>query len=109
MRLRRVTLALSLLLAGGGALTVPLAAEAATPTAYAAIVPAPVSATATAGVSFAVRPGTVISTDSLPVGEYLAAFLRRSTGYPLPVRPATGPAGGIALLLSGAPASVGDE
>jgi hexosaminidase len=61
-------------------------------------------------VSFPIGAGTVISTDSVPVGDYLAAFLRRPTGYPLPVTPAgAGAPSGIALLLSGAPASVGAE
>src|SRR2546430_12574142 len=105
MRLRRLTLvALSLAL-------VPVAAvpaQAAPSTAYAAVVPAPVRAMPASG-SFTIRAGTVISTDSAPVGEYLAGFLRRSTRYPLPVRPAKGAPAGIALLLSGAPASVGDE
>jgi hexosaminidase len=105
MRIRRLTLvALSLAL-------VPVAAvpaQAAPSTAYAAVVPAPVKAAATSG-SFAIRSNTVISTDSLAVGEYLAGFLRRSTGFALPVKPAHGAPAGITLLLSGAPASVGDE
>src|SRR2546421_5263026 len=105
MRIRRLTLvALSLAL-------VPVAAvpaQAAPSTAYAAVVPAPVKAAATSG-SFAIRSNTVISTDSAPVGEYLAGFLRRSTGFALPVKPAHGAPAGITLLLSGASASVGDE
>jgi hexosaminidase len=60
-------------------------------------------------VTFTIRPGTAIATDSAPVGEYLAGFLRRSTGYPLPVKPAKGEPAGITLLLSGAPSTVGDE
>src|SRR5256885_9644980 len=105
MRIRRLTLvALSLAL-------VPVAAvpaQAVPSTAYAAVVPAPVKAAATSG-SFAIRSNTVISTDSGPVGEYLAGFLRRSTGFALPVKPAHGAPAGITLLLSGASASVGDE
>jgi hexosaminidase len=105
MRIRRLTLvALSLAL-------VPVAAvpaQAAPSTAYAAVVPAPVKAAATAG-SFAIRSNTVISTDVAGVGEYLAGFLRRSTGFALPVKPAHGAPAGISLLLSGASASVGDE
>jgi len=74
------------------------------------VVPAPASAQPATGVSFPIRSDTVISTDAPAVGEYLAAALHHSTGYPLPVRPATGVSGGIELLLlSGAPASVGDE
>jgi hexosaminidase len=115
MRVRRVTLVtMSLLLAGGTLTAAGAAAAAPTPapasTAYAMVVPAPVTATPTPGVSFPLRSSTVISTDAPAVGEYLAAVLRRSTGYPLPVRPATGGAPkGIALLLTGAPAGVGDE
>jgi len=74
------------------------------------VVPAPASAQPATGVSFPIRSDTVISTDAPAVGEYLAAALRHSTGYPLSARPATGVSGGIELLLlSGAPASVGDE
>src|SRR2546423_14866503 len=112
MRVRQVTLvAMSLALAGGALAGVgPAVAAAAAPNAYANVVPAPVSAKATAGVKFTIRPDTVISTDVPGVGEYLASVLRRSTGYPLPVRPAAaGTPGGIALLLSGAPASTGGE
>ncbi|OLB82520.1 MAG: beta-N-acetylhexosaminidase [Actinobacteria bacterium 13_2_20CM_2_71_6] len=95
----------------GGTLTgaVPAGAAAAPSTAFTKVVPAPVRATATAGVSYQIRSDTVISTDSAPVGEYLATVLRRSTGFPLPVRPASAAPHGIALLLSGAPDSVGDE
>src|SRR5581483_9361198 len=78
------------------------------PAGYAALVPVPVSATPTPGVHFAVTSATSISTDSVPVGDYLAGLLRRSTGYPVPVASA-GTGGDISLLLSGAPADVGAE
>src|SRR4051812_1032909 len=78
------------------------------PAGYAALVPAPVSASPAPGVSYSITSSTSISTDSAPVGEYLATLLRRSTGYPVVVQPA-GTGGGISLLLSGAPASVGPE
>src|SRR5437763_774237 len=111
MRVRRVTLvAVSLALAGGtlGGVGPALAAPASS--ACADIVPAPVTATATAGVTVTLRPDTVISTDTPAVGEYLAAVLRGSTGFALPVRPAgAGTPNGIALLLSGAPAATADE
>src|SRR5256885_13611851 len=115
MRLRRLTLVtMSLAFAAGGLAGAGAAVAGAAPpaasNAYAMVVPAPVSARPAAGLSFQVRPSTVIATDAVRVAEYLAAVLRRSTGYPLPVRPAAGGAPrGIALLLSGAPASVGDE
>ena len=111
MRVRRVTLvAVSLALAGGTLAGVGPALAAPASSAYADIVPAPVTATATAGVTFTLRPDTVISTDTPAVGEYLAAVLRRSTGFALPVRPAgAGTPNGIALLLSGAPAATADE
>src|SRR5437763_2132709 len=111
MRVRRVTLvAVSLALAGGTLAGVGPALAAPASSAYADIVPAPVTATATAGVTVTLRPDTVISTDTPAVGEYLAAVLRGSTGFALPVRPAgAGTPNGIALLLSGAPAATADE
>lgn len=82
---------------------------------YSSVVPVPVSATPTAGVSYPLTAATTIWTQpgsaaAAGVGGYLATLLRRSTGYPLPVAdaPSTTPADGIALLLSGAPAAVGD-
>jgi hexosaminidase len=71
--------------------------------------------TPAAGVTFTLGPGASIyaeagSAAATDVGGQLAAILRRSTGFALPVVAATGtPADGIALLLSGAPAGVGAE
>ncbi|MFD8499802.1 family 20 glycosylhydrolase [Amycolatopsis sp. NPDC059657] len=80
------------------------------------IVPVPVSVQAAAGVTFPLVASTKIYTQagSAPakeVGDYLAAILRKSTGYALPVAdaPATPAADGITLLLNGAPASVGQQ
>ena len=80
------------------------------------IVPVPVSVTAASGVTFPLVSTTKIYTQaaSAPakaVGDYLAAILRKSTGFALPVAdaPATIPADSIALLLSGAPSSVGAQ
>nr|WP_249044686.1 family 20 glycosylhydrolase [Crossiella equi] len=89
------------------------AAEAATT--LQSVVPAPASVTPSAGVTHTLSAATRIQTqagsaEATGVGNYLAGILRRSTGYPLPVSAASGtPADGIALLLSGAPASVGEE
>jgi hexosaminidase len=110
--------ALLIVLAPGA--VVGTAAAAATPAAtavsFSSVVPAPASATAAAGVSYAVTSTTTIytqpgSTAAAGIGGYLAGILRRSTGYPLPVAdaPSPTPADGIALLLSGAPASVGTD
>src|SRR5437867_12873738 len=85
------------------------AARAATaPVPFSAIVPAPASVAPAAGVTFNLTSTATIytepgSTAAAGVGGYLAALLRRSTGYPLPVADAPGanPADGIALLLSG--------
>jgi hexosaminidase len=108
-----VVAALSLVSIATGAVVGALPADALTTTAaasdFAAVLPAPVSAAPTAGVRYRITADTVISTDSMPVGTYLAALLRRSTGYPFPVRPAAAVPTGIALLLSGAPDQVGDE
>ena len=107
----------------GGTSAVADAATAATvvPAATAAVsfgsvVPAPAQATPAAGVTHLITAGTIIyvqpgSTAAAGIGDYLAAILRRSTGYPLPVAdaPSADPGDGISLLLSGAPATVGAE
>jgi hexosaminidase len=83
---------------------------AATVQSFANIVPAPVSAVPAAGVSFTLGSAATITGDAPGIAGYLAGILRRSTGYPLPVGTGTGPTvGGIALLLTGAPASVGQQ
>ncbi|MEU4768646.1 family 20 glycosylhydrolase [Actinosynnema sp. NPDC023794] len=76
------------------------------------LVPAPVSVQPAAGVTHAITADTRIRTTAAAhgVGDHLAALLRPSTGYALPVADTAGvPADGIALLLGGAPASVGDQ
>ncbi|RCG33392.1 beta-N-acetylhexosaminidase [Sphaerisporangium album] len=85
-------------------------AEAATAVSFTSVVPAPVTATPAAGVTYAITSSTAVHTDpgAEAIGERLAAQLRRSTGYPIPVAPAPG-AGGVSLLLSGAPAGLGAE
>ncbi|MEZ0075939.1 beta-N-acetylhexosaminidase [Planotetraspora sp. GP83] len=98
--------------AGGG----NAAQAAVTPVPFSSVVPAVASSTPAAGVTYGIGATTTIYTDSsstaaAAIGGYLAAILRGSTGYPLPVTAATGsaPAAGISLLLSGAPSSVGDQ
>jgi hexosaminidase len=96
---------------------VALPAQAATsPVALTSVVPAPVSAVPGAGDTYTITTATNIytepgSTEAAAIGGQLAALLRRSTGFPVPVTDAgsSTPTDGIALLLSGAPASVGAE
>src|SRR5438552_16400575 len=64
-------------------------AAAATPVAFNSVVPAPASATATAGVTYPVTAATTIytqpgSTAAAGIGGYLAATPRPPTRYPLP-------------------------
>ena len=76
------------------------------------IVPAPVSVQPAAGVTHTITADTRIHTTAAAhgVGDHLAALLRPSTGYALPVTDTTGvPSDGISLLIGGAPASVGDQ
>ena len=82
------------------------AARAATPALPNVVVPAPVSETAN-GATFTLTSSATIATDVADVGNYLAAILRASTGYPIPV--SAGGSGTIALSLSGAPSSVGTQ
>ncbi|WP_326959458.1 family 20 glycosylhydrolase [Amycolatopsis sp. NBC_01286] len=114
-RLGRALAVVALLGASTTAAQLAPAASAATP-ALQSIVPVPVSVTAAAGVSFPLVSTTKIVTEagSAPakdVGTYLGGVLRSSTGYALPVSdaPASVPADSIALLLSGAPSSVGTQ
>jgi len=86
--------------------TVATGANAATQPLPNIVVPAPVSAVAS-GVTFTLNSATTVSSDAADVGDYLAGILRTSTGYPIPV--SSGGSGTIALLLSGAPASVGTQ
>ena len=96
-------------------LAVP-AHAAGSPVPLTSVVPAPVSAVASTGVSYDITTATNVytepgSTEAAAIGGQFAAALRRSTGFPLPVSDATSstPTDGIALLLSGAPAAVGTE
>ncbi|MEV8516797.1 family 20 glycosylhydrolase [Dactylosporangium sp. NPDC051484] len=79
------------------------------------VVPVPVSVQPAAGVTYTLPSTATIQTASgsgpaTDAGNYLAGVLRPSTGYALPVVAASGtPTSGIALLLSGADASVGTE
>ncbi|MFE9654594.1 beta-N-acetylhexosaminidase [Micromonospora sp. NPDC006431] len=105
-----------LALVGSGVAPAAPAAPAAAAVSLASVVPAPVTATPATGVTYRVTAATAIYTEPgspavADVAGQLAAILRRSTGYPMPVVDASSPtpADGIALLLSGAPASVGDE
>ncbi|GII21355.1 beta-N-acetylhexosaminidase [Planosporangium mesophilum] len=73
------------------------------------VVPAPVTVQPADGTTFRLTPGTKIfaSGGARDVGDYLAGILRRSTGYRMPVVPGAGR--GIALLLTGADPSIGDQ
>jgi hexosaminidase len=106
----RVPVGLLVVLLAGGAVG---AARAETLAAVPQLVPAPVSMAAVEGESFALNPGTQIavalgSAAAMPVAEQLAAILRPSTGYPLPVVSGAAGAGDIGLALSGS-TSLGGE
>jgi hexosaminidase len=79
------------------------------------VVPRPVSVSPDTAHRHVFTSGAVIHVQSgsaaaLTVAEYLAGFLRRSTGYPLPIEPASSAAAsGISLMLTGAPDSVGAQ
>ncbi|MEU0562361.1 family 20 glycosylhydrolase [Dactylosporangium sp. NPDC006015] len=105
--------AAAVLLAALGPLT-PSVAEAATTQAFSTVVPRPATVTANPAVSYTVTASTRIYTwagnaAAGAVGTYLAGILRPSTGFPLTVTTTSdaNQSGGIALVLSGAPASVG--
>ncbi|MCB5165374.1 beta-N-acetylhexosaminidase [Streptomyces bambusae] len=75
------------------------------------VVPAPASTVAT-GPGFTLTTATGVTTDTAagtPVADHLARILRTSTGFPVPVATTGGTSGTIALLLSGAPPTVGAE
>jgi hexosaminidase len=103
-------------LAALGAVAVAEPAAAATPVAFGSVVPAPVTSTPTTGVSFTVAASTTIYTEAgsvaaRAIATQFAVRLRASTGLPLAIAdaPATLPSDAIALMLSGAPASVGTQ
>ncbi|HUQ56682.1 family 20 glycosylhydrolase [Lentzea sp.] len=92
------------------ALSVSAQSQAAEP--LRSLVPVPVSVQARSGVTHTLTTGTKIYTApaARDVGNFLAGVLRPSTGYALPVSDAgAAPADGISLLLSGAPAQVGQQ
>nr|WP_305885231.1 family 20 glycosylhydrolase [Lentzea sp. HUAS12] len=76
------------------------------------LVPVPVSVQAKSGVTHTLTAATKIYTApaARDVGTFLAGVLRPSTGYAFPVSDTSGtPSDGISLLLSGAPAAVGQQ
>jgi len=91
------------------------AAQATPPGSMSDIVPLPAVLQPNTAASYQITSATVIYTDAgsaaaNQVGQYLAGILDPSTGYTLPVTPTSAaPTGGIALLLSGAPGSVGAQ
>src|SRR5262245_324842 len=72
------------------------------------VVPAPVSATASAGPPFVIDHETAIVSDTPAVSDYLAKILRASTGFGLTTTKTTR-ANAIVLTLHDAPATVGAE
>ncbi|MFB7503014.1 glycoside hydrolase family 20 zincin-like fold domain-containing protein, partial [Streptomyces broussonetiae] len=92
-----------LLVAAAGAFTLGAApaAAAAAPTPLGRVVPAPASV-APGGTPYRITRGTSVRVDATPevrsIGAYLAAILRPSTGYPLPLTEHG--AGGIRLHLA---------
>jgi len=96
--------------APAGAQTVPAVAGS-----MADIVPQPVLVQPNTAVSYPITATTRIYTDAGSsaagqIGTYLAGILRPSTGFSLPVSPATtAQPDGITLLLSGADPSVGAQ
>ncbi|WP_414675502.1 family 20 glycosylhydrolase [Lentzea sp.] len=92
------------------ALSVSAQSQAAEP--LQSLVPVPVSVQARSGVTHTLTTGTKIYTApaARDAGNFLAGVLRPSTGFPLPVSDTTGTSSdGISLLLSGAPATVGQQ
>jgi len=115
-RQTRSTAALAgLVLTAGLVSGIAAPAAAATAVAFSTVVPAPVTATAAPGVSYAVTSATTVyaapgSAPAAAIANQFAARLRVSTGLPLPVvTTVAGPSDGIALLLTGAPPTVGAE
>ncbi|SDI16624.1 hexosaminidase [Actinokineospora alba] len=109
MRLARGLMALALIAPVlGGVSAVPAAAA----TSIGDVVPVPVSVAPAPGVTYTLPSTGRIHADTgaTAVADRLAGLLRPSTGYALPVLAASGtPTDGIALLLSGADPSVGQE
>ncbi|NUT96246.1 MAG: family 20 glycosylhydrolase [Saccharothrix sp.] len=112
-RVARALAVLALLLGATvvwNAASTPITATAAEP--LQSVVPVPASVQATPGAAHTLTASTKIYTTAAAhaVGDFLAGVLRPSTGYPLPVEDTTGtPSDGIALLIGGAPGTVGDQ
>ncbi|MFL6054503.1 MAG: beta-N-acetylhexosaminidase [Actinoallomurus sp.] len=89
-------------------------AAVSSPIPLSSVVPAPVSATPTNGVTYTIIDSTAIYTEpgsaaAAEIGDSLAQTLRRSTGFLLPVTSGSSATDGISLLLSGAPSGVGGD
>ncbi|MEV7968446.1 family 20 glycosylhydrolase [Sphaerisporangium sp. NPDC088356] len=103
------------LLAAGAGLVAVAGAPPAEAASMSDVIPAPASVQPAAGTTYTLPSGAGIFTQSgsapaADVGAYLAGVLRPSTGYALPVSPASGtPTSGISLLLAGADPSVGSQ
>jgi hexosaminidase len=97
--------------AGGGDGAKPGTRVPETVPALGRVVPAPLSVKP-GGAQYRLAPGAVIrvdpGADARRSGEYLAALLRPSTGFDLPVRPGRG-GDGIQLRLNPAETALGDE
>ncbi|MFU8874393.1 beta-N-acetylhexosaminidase [Micromonospora sp. SL4-19] len=113
---RLLTTTIILALAGSGVGPAAPVAVGTTAVRLASVVPAPVVATPASGVTYRITATTTIYTEpgspaAADIAGQLAAILRRSTGYPMPVvdAPSATPSDGIALLLSGAPTGAGAE
>lgn len=104
--LRRAVCALALFsLSAAGVVAAQMPAAAATfPN---TVVPVPVSEVAN-GATYTLPSTVTVSSDVTGIGDYLAGILRASTGFAVPEVTGTG-AGNIALELTGAPSSVGNE
>ncbi len=78
------------------------------------VIPAPLEARPAPGADFHIEPSTVIaaarSAEVRPTADWLAALLRRGTGFPLPVvAPGSRGSGVISLQLGDAGAALGGE
>ena len=80
------------------------------------IIPAPASLRLVSGAGFEVTRATGVlvdgnNTEAMAIGQALAAFLRRATGFPFAVSQAAGPgpSGNIALRLATDRGSLGEE
>ncbi|MER6945036.1 beta-N-acetylhexosaminidase [Nonomuraea sp. NPDC000554] len=100
MRIRFAIVSLALVTCGISAPAQAAPAQAAS--SFASVVPVPVSAAPTSGVTYQITASTSVYSDVPTTGNLLAQQLRRATGYPVPIA-STPPADGISLRLTGAP------